>query len=86
MLAYSIDYITELLNDTQITPYTAAIKLFISFLLGAVIGIERQMRRRDAGMRTMHVIDQRLELLRAGKLHQRRNLHVDFNMDSAVLP
>lgn len=56
MLEYSMNYIYELLEDTQITPSTAAIKLLISFLLGAVIGIERQMRRRDAGMRTFTLI------------------------------
>jgi Uncharacterized membrane protein len=51
-----IDYIYELLENTEITTYTAALKLFISFLLGAVIGVERQMRRRNAGMRTFTLI------------------------------
>lgn len=51
-----INYIYDLLESTEITPYTATIKLLISFILGAVIGIERQMRRRDAGMRTFTLI------------------------------
>ncbi|RHJ91420.1 MgtC/SapB family protein [Parabacteroides bouchesdurhonensis] len=46
----------DILNSTAITPSTATIRLAISFLLGAVIGIERQLRRRDAGMRTFTLI------------------------------
>lgn len=56
MLESIINWLNEVLQSTVITPSTAAIKLFISFLLGAVIGIERQMRRRDAGMRTFTLI------------------------------
>jgi len=51
-----IDYVYELLESTEITPSTAALKLFISFLLGGVIGVERQTRRRNAGMRTFTLI------------------------------
>jgi len=51
-----IEYLYEILESAEITPYTAAMKLFISFLLGAVIGMERQMRRRNAGMRTFTLI------------------------------
>lgn len=51
-----LDYINEILSNTVITPYTAAIRLFISFLLGAFIGVERQFRRREAGMRTFTLI------------------------------
>lgn len=40
----------------EVTPYSAAIKLGISFLLGAVIGIERQFRRQSAGLRTFALI------------------------------
>ena len=40
----------------EVTPYSAAIKLGISFLLGAVIGIERQSRRQSAGLRTFSII------------------------------
>lgn len=51
-----LEQINDILQNTVITPYTATVKLLISFLLGAVIGIERQFRRREAGMRTF-IID-----------------------------
>lgn len=51
-----LEQINDILHNTVITPYTAAVKLLISFLLGAVIGIERQFRRREAGMRTFTLI------------------------------
>ena len=50
------DQINEILQDTTITSATAAVKLLVSFLLGAIIGIERQFRRREAGMRTFALI------------------------------
>ena len=37
-----LEQINDILQNTVITPYTATVKLLISFLLGAVIGIERQ--------------------------------------------
>lgn len=46
----------EIVNNTLITPYTVMLRLSLSFLLGAVIGIERQLRRREAGMRTFTLI------------------------------
>lgn len=51
-----LEYINNILQSTVITPYTAAVKLMISFLLGAIIGVERQFRRREAGMRTFTLI------------------------------
>lgn len=51
-----LEYINDILQSTIITPYTAAVKLVISFLLGAIIGVERQFRRREAGMRTFTLI------------------------------
>ena len=48
--------ISDILQSTVITPYTAVIRLLISFLLGAIIGVERQFRRREAGMRTFTLI------------------------------
>ena len=36
-----LEQINDILQNTVITPYTATVKLLISFLLGAVIGIER---------------------------------------------
>jgi putative Mg2+ transporter-C (MgtC) family protein len=35
---------------------TAFIRLIISIILGAVVGVERQMRRREAGLRTFTLI------------------------------
>lgn len=46
----------DILNSTIIDPYTASVRLAISFILGAIIGVERQFRRRDAGMRTFTLI------------------------------
>lgn len=51
-----LEHINDILHNTVITPYTAAIKLLISFFLGAIIGVERQFRRREAGMRTFTLI------------------------------
>lgn len=51
-----LEHIDEILHNTVITPYTAAIKLLVSFFLGAIIGVERQFRRREAGMRTFTLI------------------------------
>jgi len=45
-----------ILDSTEINTYTAAVRLAISFVLGAIVGVERQMRRRDAGMRTFTLI------------------------------
>lgn len=51
-----LEQIDDILHNTVITPYTAAIKLLVSFFLGAIIGVERQFRRREAGMRTFTLI------------------------------
>lgn len=51
-----LEHIQDILHNTVITPYTAAIKLLVSFFLGAIIGVERQFRRREAGMRTFTLI------------------------------
>ena len=50
------NHLSDILQSTVITPYTAVIRLLVSFLLGAVIGVERQFRRREAGMRTFTLI------------------------------
>jgi putative Mg2+ transporter-C (MgtC) family protein len=44
------------LFSTEVTTTSAAIKLGISFILGSVIGIERQSRRQSAGLRTFAII------------------------------
>lgn len=51
-----LEHIDDILHNTVITPYTAAVKLLVSFFLGAIIGVERQFRRREAGMRTFTLI------------------------------
>ena len=53
---YIIEHLSEILESTTRTPYTAGIRLAFSFFLGAIVGIERQFRRREAGMRTFTLI------------------------------
>lgn len=51
-----LEELQNILESTIISPSTVGVRLAISFLLGATIGIERQFRRRDAGMRTFTLI------------------------------
>ena len=51
-----LEHLDEILKSTDITASTAAVRLAISFVLGAIIGVERQFRRREAGMRTFTLI------------------------------
>ncbi|MDR3250545.1 MAG: MgtC/SapB family protein [Tannerella sp.] len=46
----------ETILSTDINVYTALVRLLASFLLGAIIGVERQIRRREAGLRTFTLI------------------------------
>lgn len=46
----------NLITDTSINVWTAMLKIGVSFLLGLLLGAERQMRRRDAGLRTFTLI------------------------------
>ena len=46
------DSLNAILSSTEITSSTALVRLLISFVLGASIGLERQYRRREAGLRT----------------------------------
>ncbi|MCC8198268.1 MAG: MgtC/SapB family protein [Tannerellaceae bacterium] len=50
------DTLIDLLQSKEITASTATIRLFISLVLGTIVGAERQLRRRDAGMRTFTLI------------------------------
>lgn len=50
------DYLNNLLNGTTVSIETASLRLLVSLLLGAVIGLERQFRRREAGIRTFTLI------------------------------
>ena len=45
-----------ILLSTEINLQTAFVRLIVSFLLGAIIGLERQTRRREAGLRTFTLI------------------------------
>ena len=56
MLDEFILHFNEVVESTTITPYTAALRLSVAFVLGAIVGVERQLRRRDAGMRTFSLI------------------------------
>ena len=42
--------------STDITSSTATIRLIFSFLMGVIVGIERQYRRQEAGLRTFTLI------------------------------
>lgn len=51
-----LEALQKIIDSTTVDSYTIAIRLAISFCLGAIIGGERQFRRRDAGMRTFTLI------------------------------
>lgn len=55
-MAMNIDYCINELFNPEVTYISAALKLLISFVLGAIVGIERQQRRQSAGMRTIMLI------------------------------
>ncbi len=50
------EYLKQSFLSMEVTTMSATIKLVISFMLGAVIGVERQTRRRSAGIRTFSLI------------------------------
>lgn len=52
----TLDNLSTILRSMEVTPYTATLKMLFSFVLGAIIGFERQFRRHDAGMRTFTLI------------------------------
>lgn len=51
-----IDEFRAILDTTTVSTGSAAVRLVIGFVLGGIIGFERQSRRRDAGMRTFTLI------------------------------
>ncbi|MDR0795503.1 MAG: MgtC/SapB family protein [Tannerella sp.] len=51
-----LDQLLEEATNSEITMYTAVIRLLFSFLMGVIIGIERQYRRQEAGLRTFTLI------------------------------
>ena len=46
----------RLIDSSTIVAGTAIVRLLVGFLLGAIIGAERQARRREAGLRTFTLI------------------------------
>lgn len=46
----------DILNSTEVNASTSFVRLFISFAMGAIIGVERQRRRQEAGLRTFTLI------------------------------
>jgi len=51
-----MEFFEHLIDDTTINIWTVLLKIGVSFILGLVLGLERQMRRRDAGLRTFTLI------------------------------
>jgi putative Mg2+ transporter-C (MgtC) family protein len=51
-----LEYIGEIIQNTEVNASTSIFKLSVSFILGVIIGMERQSRRRDAGIRTFTLI------------------------------
>lgn len=51
-----MDTIINLFYDNTINIYTVMLKLCISLILGMTLGLERQIRRHDAGLRTFSLV------------------------------
>jgi putative Mg2+ transporter-C (MgtC) family protein len=51
-----ISKVSQSLATMEVTPLSASLKLLVSFVLGAIIGAERQSRRQSAGIRTFSLI------------------------------
>lgn len=56
MLDYLLNIFNESVFTTDITIGSTIVRLSISLILGVTIGYERQIRRRDAGLRTFSLI------------------------------
>ena len=53
------DFITTLwreLGSPEVTTASAAVKLFVSMILGGLIGLERKLKGQSAGVRTFALI------------------------------
>lgn len=50
------EQIYEILNNTEVNASTSFVRLLISSVFGAIIGVERQRRRQEAGLRTITLI------------------------------
>lgn len=51
-----LEYLNEVVNSTVVSTETVLLRMFVSFILGGMIGLERQYRRREAGLRTFTLI------------------------------
>lgn len=56
MMDSIINYLNEIYSSTTVDLPTMVMRLCVSLVLGAAVGVERQTRRRDAGMRTFTLI------------------------------
>lgn len=50
-----MDFLNQLINETEITSKTILFRLLISFIVGVIIGIERETHKQPAGLRT-HIL------------------------------
>lgn len=50
-----MDFLNQLITETEITSKTILFRLFLSFVVGAIIGIERETHKQPAGLRT-HIL------------------------------
>lgn len=51
-----MDWLYKFLGTEELTVETTLLRLFVSLLLGAIVGIERQHRKQSAGFRTFSMI------------------------------
>ncbi len=50
-----MDYILQLISETEITTETIFFRLTLSFIIGFIVGIEREKHKQPAGLRT-HIL------------------------------
>ncbi len=50
-----IHYLSDIIHSNDITTTTILFRLFLSFIIGILVGIERETRRQPAGLRT-HIL------------------------------
>lgn len=50
-----MEYLNEILASSEVTWQSALVRIFISFVVGTVIGIEREAHNQPAGLRT-HIL------------------------------
>lgn len=55
-MEHLVEYLNEIYISTTVDTQTVIMRMCVSLVLGAAVGVERQTRRRDAGMRTFTLI------------------------------